>query len=56
VPGEYRAAYVKAMAGRAEKAGFMWSVWSYGGAFGVVDGFDGERAEGEVLEMVRGMN
>jgi endoglucanase len=55
VPGEYRAAYVKAMAGRAEKAGFMWSVWSYGGAFGVVDGFDGEKAEGEVLEAVREM-
>jgi endoglucanase len=55
VPGEYRAAYVKAMAGRAEKAGFMWSVWSYGGAFGVVDGFDGEKASGEVLEAVREM-
>jgi endoglucanase len=55
VPGEYRAAYVKAMAGRAEKAGFMWSVWSYGGAFGVVDGFDGDKAEGDVLGIVRGM-
>jgi endoglucanase len=55
VPGKYRAAYVKAMAERAEKAGFMWSVWSYGGAFGLVDGFDGEKAEGDVVEMVRGM-
>jgi endoglucanase len=55
VPGKYRAAYVKAMAGRAEAAGFMWSVWSYGGAFGLVDGFDGEKAEGDVLTMVRGM-
>jgi hypothetical protein len=55
VPGKYRAAYVKAMAERAEKAGFMWSVWSYGGAFGVVDGFDGEKADGDVTEMVRGM-
>jgi endoglucanase len=55
VPGEYRAAYVKAMVGRAEKAGFMWSVWSYGGAFGVVDGFDGEKASGEVIEAVREM-
>jgi endoglucanase len=55
VPGKYRAAYFKAMAGRAEKAGFMWSVWSYGGAFGVVDGFDGETAEGDVLGIVRGM-
>jgi endoglucanase len=55
VPGGYRAAYVKAMAGRAEAAGFMWSVWSYGGAFGVVDGFDGEKAAGDVLGIVRGM-
>jgi endoglucanase len=54
-PGKTRAAYVKAMAGRAEAAGFMWSVWSYGGAFGLVDGFDGEKAEGDVVEMVRGM-
>ncbi len=53
--GKFRAAYVKAMAGRAEAAGFMWSVWSYGGAFGIVDGFDGEKAEPDVLEMVRGM-
>jgi endoglucanase len=54
-PGKYRAAYVQTMAERAEAAGFMWSVWSYGGAFGLVDGFDGEKAEGDVLEMVRGM-
>ena len=54
-PGQTRAAYVKAMAQRAEAAGFMWSVWSYGGAFGLVDGFDGEKAEGDVVEMVRGM-
>jgi endoglucanase len=54
-PGKTRAAYVKAMAQRAEAAGFMWSVWSYGGAFGLVDGFDGEKAEGDVLEMVRGL-
>jgi endoglucanase len=53
--GKYRAAYVKAMAERAEAAGFMWSVWSYGGAFGIVDGFDGEKAEGDVTEMVRGL-
>jgi endoglucanase len=55
VPGKTRAAYVKAMAQRAEAAGFMWSVWSYGGAFGLVDGFDGEKAEADVVEMVRGM-
>ncbi len=54
-PGKTRAAYVEAMAERAEAAGFMWSVWSYGGAFGLVDGFDGEKAEGDVMEVVRGM-
>ena len=54
-PGKTRAAYVKAMAQRAEAAGFAWSVWSYGGAFGLVDGFDGEKAEGDVIEMVRGL-
>jgi endoglucanase len=56
VPGKARAAYVKSMAERAEKLGFAWSVWSYGGAFGVVDGFDGTKAEVDVLEMVRDLN
>lgn len=55
IPGKTRAAYVKAMTERAEAAGFAWSVWSYGGAFGMVDAFDGEKAEADVLEMVRGM-
>jgi endoglucanase len=55
IPGKTRAAYVKAMAERAEAAGFIWSVWSYGGAFGLVDGFDGEKAEADVMEMVQGM-
>ncbi len=56
IPGKTRAAYVKAMAKRAEKAGFAWSVWSYGGAFGLVDGFDGEKVEADVLEMVKSID
>jgi hypothetical protein len=42
------------MIARAEKHGFAWSMWSYGGAFGVVEEFDGRKAEPDVLEMVLG--
>ncbi|MEI5678689.1 MULTISPECIES: glycoside hydrolase family 5 protein [unclassified Mesorhizobium] len=55
MPAKYRAAYVRDMSARAEAHGFAWSVWSYGGAFGVVEQFDGKRAEPDVLEMVRGL-
>jgi len=50
-----RAAYYRDMIGLAEKHGFAWSMWSYGGAFGVVQEFEGRRAEPDVLEMVRGL-
>ncbi|MGB3386877.1 MAG: cellulase family glycosylhydrolase [Pseudaminobacter sp.] len=53
VPAPYRAAYVADTIARAESHGFAWAIWSYGGAFGVVDEFEGRRAEPEVLEMVR---
>ncbi|SFO47246.1 Cellulase (glycosyl hydrolase family 5) [Mesorhizobium sp. NFR06] len=55
MPAGYRAAYVRDMIGRAEAHGFSWSVWSYGGAFGVVDGFDGEKAEPDVMDMIRSL-
>jgi hypothetical protein len=55
VPGKYRAAYASDMIALAEKHGFSWSIWGYGGAFGIVDAFDGEKAEPEVMEMVRGL-
>ncbi|SFT45531.1 cellulase family glycosylhydrolase [Mesorhizobium sp. YR577] len=55
MPAKYRAAYVRDMSARAEAHGFSWSVWSYGGAFGVVEQFDGKPAEPDVLEMVRGL-
>lgn len=54
-PGRYRAAYVRDMIARAESHGFSWSIWSYGGAFGIVDGFDGEKAEPDVMDVVRGL-
>jgi len=53
VPAAQRAAYYRDMIAQAERNGFAWSMWSYGGAFGVVEEFDGRRAEPGVVEMVR---
>lgn len=55
MPGAWRAAYVQDMIGRAEAHGFAWSIWGYGGAFGIVDEFEGRKAEADVLEVVRGL-
>ncbi|TIV99733.1 MAG: glycoside hydrolase family 5 protein [Mesorhizobium sp.] len=55
MPAAYRAAYVGYMIARAEAYGFSWSVWSYGGAFGVVDAFDGEKAEPNVMDVIRSL-
>lgn len=55
MPARYRAAYVRDMIGRAEAHGFSWSVWSYGGAFGIVDAFDGEKAEPDVMDVIRSL-
>ncbi len=56
VPGKERAAYVKDMIGHAERHGFSWAIWDYGGAFGVVEEFEGRPAEPDVMDMVRGLN
>ncbi|MER9294973.1 glycoside hydrolase family 5 protein [Mesorhizobium sp. M0621] len=56
MPAEYRAAYVRDMIARAEAHGFSWSVWSYGGAFGIVDAFDGDKAEPNVMDAIRGLH
>ncbi len=53
VAGPYRAAYIADMIKRAEKHGFAWAIWGYGGAFGIVEEFAGRRAEPDVLDMVR---
>ena len=53
MPAQYRAAYVKDMIKRAEAHGFSWSVWGYGGAFGVVDAFNGEKAEPDVMNAIK---
>ncbi|WP_269931410.1 glycoside hydrolase family 5 protein [Aminobacter sp. HY435] len=55
MPGRWRAAYVKDMIARAETHGYAWSVWGYGGAFGIVDEFEGRKADPDVLEVVRGL-
>lgn len=55
VPAAQRAAYYRDMIAIAERHGFTWSLWSYGGAFGVVEEFDGRGAEPEVMEMIRAL-
>lgn len=52
MPARDRAAYARDMIGRAERHGFSWAIWSYGGAFGVVKEFDDRSAEPDVLEMI----
>ncbi|QND68176.1 glycoside hydrolase family 5 protein [Mesorhizobium loti] len=56
MPAEYRAAYVRDMIARAEAHGFSWSVWSYGGAFGIVDAFNGDKAEPDVMDAIRSLH
>lgn len=55
MPAVSRAAYVRDMIRIAERHGYGWSIWSYGGAFGVVEEFESRKAEPDVLEMIRGL-
>jgi hypothetical protein len=52
MPAEWRAAYMRDMIAQAEERGFSWSIWGYGGAFGIVEEFGGHRAEDDVLRMI----
>lgn len=52
---EWRAAWYRDMIALAEESGFAWAMWSWGGAFGVIDAFDGEKAEPAVMDMVRAL-
>lgn len=52
MPAKSRAAYVKTLIKAAEDRSFSWAIWSYGGAFGVVESFDGQAAEPDVLNEV----
>ncbi|RUU42704.1 glycosyl hydrolase, partial [Mesorhizobium sp. M2C.T.Ca.TU.002.02.1.1] len=56
MPARYRAAYVRDMIARAEAHGFSWSVWSYGGAFGIVDAFNGDKAEPDVMDAIKSLH
>lgn len=55
MPAATRAAYIRDMIGLAERRGYGWSLWSYGGAFGIVEEFDGRKAEPDVLEVIRAL-
>jgi endoglucanase len=55
MPATWRAAYAKDVIARAEAKGFAWSIWGYGGSFGIVDAFDGKKAEPGVIDVVRGL-
>ena len=55
MPPEWRAAYYGDVIGHAEKHGFAWSMWSYGGAFGVIESFEGKPAEPDVMDVVRAL-
>lgn len=55
VPAASRAAYVRDIVERAEARRYGWSVWSYGGAFGIVEEFEGRKAEPDVMQVVRGL-
>ena len=50
---EWRAAYVGDMIELAERFGFAWAIWGYGGAFGIVEAFGGTPAEPAVVDVVR---
>jgi len=52
---QWRAAYYRDMIDLAEERGFAWAMWSWGGAFGIVDAFDGKKAEPAVMDMVRAL-
>lgn len=56
VPARYRAAYLRDMIRLAEARGYAWSIWGYGGAFGVVEAFEGKRAEPDIVNMIRGLD
>lgn len=52
MPAKWRAAYINDVIDLAEGNGFAWSLWSYGGAFGLVEGHGGESLPAAVLPMI----
>lgn len=52
MPAKWRAAYINDMIGIIERHGFAWSLWSYGGAFGLVEGHGGAALPAAVLPLI----
>ncbi|MCU0830540.1 MAG: glycoside hydrolase family 5 protein [Rhizobiaceae bacterium] len=52
LPDEWRVDYIRAKRALAEERGFGWAIWGYSGAFGVEQGFGGERLSDDVLGRV----
>ncbi len=55
MPAKWRAAYINDMVDVIENHGFAWSLWSYGGAFGLVEGHGGEPLPGAVLPLIKAL-
>lgn len=55
MPPAWRAAYYGDVIALAESHGFAWAAFSYGGAFGLIEGFGGKPAEPDVMEAIRAM-
>ena len=55
IPGPVRAAFYKEQMERAERHGFAWALWSYGGPFGVVEEFEARKSETDVMKMVKAL-
>lgn len=49
---DWRVNYMRDMTALAEQKGFAWSMWSFGGAFGMVQGFSGEALENPLVDDV----
>ncbi len=50
VPEPWRLAYMRDMIALAEEHGFGWSVWSYGGAFGLAQAYGGQALDDPLFD------
>lgn len=55
-PPAWRAAYTRDVIKLAEDRGFAWSIWGYGGSFGLYDAFDGNKADPGPLNVIRALS
>lgn len=56
MPPEWRTGYVRDMIALAEERHFAWSVWGFGGAFGIVEEFDRRKADDGILTIIRALD